>query len=370
MTGSSPVYLDYNASAPVKPAVVAAMTELLGRVGNASSVHGFGRQARRAVEQAREQVASLVGAKPAQVIFTASGTEANNLALRGFPERVLLVSAIEHESVLRAAPDATIIPVGSDGVVDLARLEALLAAAARPALVSVMLANNETGIVQPVAELVALAHRHGALVHTDAVQAPGRLKLDMAALGVDLLTVSGHKSGGPQGAAALIARSDPAALLVGGGQERGRRAGTENVAALAGFGVAAELAAAELAEAPSLVRLRDALEAGVRAASNKAVVIGAGQARLPNTSCLALPGIKAETQVMALDLAGVAVSAGSACSSGKVSASHVLAAMGLPRTVAASAIRVSLGWTTGDHDVERFVAAWRAMAARGSEPAA
>jgi len=366
MTGSSPVYLDYNASAPVKPAVVAAMTALLGRVGNPSSVHSFGRQARRAVEQAREQVAALVGAKPAQVIFTASGTEANNLALRGFPERALLVSAIEHESVRRAAQDATVIPVGSDGVVDLAMLAALLADAARPTLVSVMLANNETGIVQPLAELVALAHRHGALVHTDAVQAPGRLALDMAALGVDLLTVSSHKIGGPQGAAALIARTDPVPLLAGGGQERGRRAGTENVAALAGFGVAAELAAAELAEAPSIARLRDALEAGVRAVSNKAVVIGAGQKRLPNTSCLALPGIKAETQVMALDLAGVAVSAGSACSSGKVSASHVLAAMGLPRGVASSAIRVSLGWTTGDHDVERFVAAWRAMAARGS----
>jgi cysteine desulfurase len=365
MTGSGPVYLDYNASTPVKPAVVAAMTELLGRVGNPSSVHSFGRQARRAVEQAREQVAALVGAKPAQVIFTASGTEANNLALRGFPERALRVSAIEHESVRRAAPDATVIPVGSDGVVDLARLAALLADAARPALVSVMLANNETGIVQPLAELVALAHRHGALVHSDAVQAPGRLALDMAALGVDLLTVSSHKIGGPQGAAALIARTDPAPLLAGGGQERGRRAGTENVAALVGFGVAATLAAAELAEAPSIARLRDALEAGVRAVSNKAVVIGAGQPRLPNTSCLALPGIKAETQVMALDLAGVAVSAGSACSSGKVSASHVLAAMGLPPSVAGSAIRVSLGWTTGDHDVERFVAAWRAMAARG-----
>jgi cysteine desulfurase len=364
MTGSSPVYLDYNASAPVKPAVVAAMAELLGRVGNPSSVHGFGRQARRAVEQAREQVAALVGAKPAQVIFTSSGTEANNLALRGFPERALLVSAIEHESVRRAAPDATVIPVGRDGVIDLARLASLLAEATRPALISVMLANNETGIVQPLADIVALARRHGALVHSDAVQAPGRLALDMAALGVDLLTISGHKSGGPQGAAALIARSEPAPLLVGGGQERGRRAGTENVAALAGFGIAAALAAAELAEAPSIARLRDALEAGVRAESNQAVVIGAGQTRLPNTSCIALPGLKAETQVMALDLAGIAVSAGSACSSGKVTASHVLGAMGLPRSVAGSAIRVSLGWTTGDHDVERFVAAWRAMAAR------
>jgi cysteine desulfurase len=361
----SPVYLDYNATAPIKPAVVAAMTGLLGQVGNPSSVHGFGRRARRAVERAREQVATLVGATPAQVIFTASGTEANNLALRGFPDRAVLVSAIEHESVLRAAPDAPRIPVTRDGVVDMAALERLLGNAARPALISVMLANNETGIVQPLAEIVAAAGRHGALVHADAVQGPGRLPLDMTTLGVDLLTISGHKCGGPHGAAALVARTDPAALLVGGGQERGRRAGTENVAAIAGFGVAAELAGAELAEAPSIARLRDALEVAVRAASNNAVVIGAGQARLPNTSCLALPGFKAETQVMALDLAGIAVSAGSACSSGKVAASAVLTAMGLPRALTGSAIRVSLGWTTGDHDVERFVTAWQDMLARG-----
>ena len=370
MTGSHPVYLDYNASTPIKPAAVAAMTELLGRVGNASSVHGFGRQARRAVETAREQVAALVGAKPAQVVFTASGTEANNLALRGFPERAVLVSAIEHESVLRAAPDAPRIPVTADGVVDLTALEALLVAAGRPALISVMLANNETGVVQPIAEVAALGHRHGALVHCDAVQAPGRVALDLAALGVDLVTVSSHKCGGPQGAAALIARHDPAALVVGGGQERGRRAGTENVAALAGFGVAAELAHAELAEAPSIARLRDALETRVRALSNRAAVIGAGQARLPNTSCIALPGAKAETQVMALDLAGIAVSAGSACSSGKVAASHVLAAMGLPRRIAGAAIRVSLGWASRDGDIDRFVAAWGALAARPARPEA
>jgi cysteine desulfurase len=353
----------------MKPAVVAAVTEWLGQVGNPSSVHGFGRRARRAVEAARAQVAALVGAKPAQVIFTASGTEANNLALRGFPDRAVLVSAIEHESVLRAAPDAPRIPVTPDGVVDLAALERLLATGA-PALVSVMLANNETGIVQPIADVVALAHRHGALVHCDAVQAAGRMPLDLTALGADLVTLSAHKCGGPQGAAALIARVDPAPLLVGGGQERGRRAGTESVAALVGFGVAAELAQAELAEAPSIARLRDGLEARVRALSNRAVVIGAGQARLPNTSCIALPGAKAETQVMALDLAGVAVSAGSACSSGKVAASHVLAAMGVPRRLAGSAIRISLGWTTSAGDIERFLAAWSGLPAHRAEPAA
>jgi cysteine desulfurase len=370
MTGSHPVYLDYNASTPIKPAAVAAMTELLGRVGNPSSVHAFGRQARRAVERAREQVAALVGAQPAEVVFTASGTEANNMVLRGFAERAVVVSAIEHESVLRAAPDAPRIPVSADGVVELAALEALLGAAGRPALVSVMMANNETGIVQPIAKIAEIAHRHGALLHTDAVQAPGRLALDLAALGADLMTVSSHKCGGPQGAAALIARRDPAALLLGGGQERGRRAGTENAAAIAGFGVAAELALAELVEAPSIARLRDALEARVRAASNRALVIGAGRPRLPNTSCIALPGAKAETQVMALDLAGVAVSAGAACSSGKVAASHVLAAMGVPARVARGAIRVSLGWASGDGDVERFLAAWTPLAHAARPPRA
>jgi len=363
----NPVYLDYNATAPIKPAVVAAMAEVLGRVGNPSSVHAFGRLARRVVEGAREQVAALVGATPAQVIFTASGTEANNMALRGFSERAVLTSAIEHESVLRAVPDAVRVPVGGDGVVDLAALEQLLVGAGRPALVSIMLANNETGIVQPIAEAAALAHRHGALLHTDAVQAPGRLDLALAR-DADLVTVSAHKCGGPQGAAALIARAgshgDPRALLVGGGQERGRRAGTENVAAIVGFGVAAELAAGELAEAPSIARLRDALESRVRARSNKVVVVGADRPRLPNTSCLALPGRKAETQLMALDLAGVAVSAGSACSSGKVAASHVLAAMGLAKGLTTGAIRVSLGWATSAGDVERFVAAWDAMQAR------
>ncbi|MBV8166628.1 MAG: cysteine desulfurase [Alphaproteobacteria bacterium] len=367
MTAAHPVYLDYNATAPIKPAVVAAMAEVLGRVGNPSSVHAFGRAARRAVEGAREQVATLVGAAPAQVIFTASGTEANNLALRGFPERAVLTSTIEHESVLRAVPDAARVPVAGDGVIDLATLETLLIGAGRPALVSIMLANNETGIVQPIAAAAEIAHRHGALLHTDAVQAPGRLDLELTR-DADLVTVSAHKCGGPQGAAALIARTDPKALLVGGGQERGRRAGTENVAALVGFGVAAELAVGELAEAPSIARLRDALESKLRALSNKVVVVGAAVPRLPNTSCLALPGRKAETQLMALDLAGVAVSAGSACSSGKVAASHVLAAMGLPKGLTTGAIRVSLGWATRDGDVERFVAAWEAMQARAAAP--
>jgi cysteine desulfurase len=365
---TAPVYLDYNATAPLKPAAIAAVSAALAETGNASSVHRFGRLARRTVECARERVAALVNAPAASIVFTSGGTEANNLALghaRAEGRRVI-VSAIEHESVLRAAPDATITPVNGDGVVDLAALERLLAGADQPALVAVMLANNETGVIQPVAEIVRLAHAHGALVHCDAVQAAGKIVIDVQALGVDTLALSAHKFGGPQGVGALIV-SDRIALraqLVGGGQERGRRAGTENVAGIAGFGVAASLAAADLAQMDEINRLRDATEARLRNIAPGAVVFGANVDRLPNTICVAMPGVAAETQVMSLDLAGIAVSAGSACSSGKVKASHVLAAMGVPPALAGSAIRVSAGWRSTAEDFDRFVEAWTALWAR------
>ncbi len=365
------VYLDHNASAPLKPVVKAAMVQAMDLVGNPSSVHGFGRAVRRAVEDARAQVAALAGVRPAQVFFTGSGTEANNLALRGFPGRRIVVSAIEHESVLATAPDAPRIPVDRDGVADLDALERLLAAGEGPALVSLMLANNETGVIQPVAQAAAIAHAHGALLHCDAVQAAGRLPLDLEALGADLLTVSAHKIGGPAGAGALVIAEglEPEALIRGGGQEKRRRAGTENVVGLVGFGAAARLALQELPDAERLTRLRDALEVQVRDAVPEALVMGGGAARVGNTSCLLLPGAPGETQVMALDLAGVAVSAGSACSSGKVKPSHVLAAMGqgaadLPVDWAASAIRVSLGWDSDAAAVDRFVAAYASMAQR------
>ena len=360
------VYMDYNATAPMRPAVVAAVAEALGLTGNPSSVHRFGRLARRRLEEAREQVAALVGARPDQVVFTGGGTEANNLALAGSGRGRRIVSAIEHESVANAAPDAETVPVTADGAIDLAALDALLARPGPPALLSVMLANNETGVIQPVAAAAAAARRAGALVHCDAVQAAGRIPVDFAALGVDLLSLSAHKLGGPPGSGALIVADGVAltALLRGGGQERGRRAGTENVAGAAGFGVAAELARAELAAQGRLARLRDALEARLRATVPAATVFGAAASRLPNTSCFALPGLAAATQVMALDLAGVAVSAGAACSSGKVRPSRVLRAMGVAEDAAGSAIRVSLGWGSADADIDRLVAAWSALAAR------
>jgi cysteine desulfurase len=367
---SAPTYLDYNATAPAKPAAIAAVAAALAETGNASSVHRFGRLARRTIETAREQVAALVNAVPASVVFTGSGTEANNLALHQARAdgRFIFVSAIEHDFVLRAAPEAIRIPVTRDGVVDLDALDRLLAGTSS-ALVAVMLANNETGVIQPLAEIVRIARAHGASVHCDAVQAAGKLAIDVQALGVDTLALSAHKLGGPQGVGALIVsdRATMRPLLVGGGQERGRRAGTENVAGLAGFGAAAASAASDLPQMQALARLRDATEARLRSIAPNAVVFGGSAERLPNTICVAMPGVAAETQVMALDLAGVAVSAGSACSSGKVKASHVLGAMGMA-PLASSAIRVSAGWRSTAEDFDHFVEAWTSLWARLGAP--
>ena len=360
-------YLDYNATAPLRPEAAAALAEAAAAIGNPSSVHRFGRDRRRRIENAREQVAALTGAAPGQVVFTSGGTEANQLALRGAlggPPTRIIASAIEHDSVLAAG--VTPAPVGADGLIDLAALAALLAEPAGPTVLSLMLANNETGVIQPVAEAASLAQRAGALVHCDAVQAAGRVTLDMAALGVDLLSLSAHKLGGPPGVGALIVadRVALAAQVVGGGQERGRRAGTENVPGIAAFGAAAVAAAGELDQVGRLAQWRDRLEREALAGRSDAVVFGAAGPRLPNTSCLGLPGLSSETQVMALDLAGVAVSAGAACSSGKLRPSHVLRAMGATPAVAGSAIRVSLGWATEAADIDRFLAAWLAMAGR------
>lgn len=362
------IYLDNNATAPVRPEVARLMADAWLRPGNPSSIHGFGRQARNRIETARQDIARLIGAKAENIIFTSGGTEANNLALRGAPARTVLVSAIEHESVARFAitPEA-IIPVLSTGVIDLAALDAMLAAAPASTLVSIMLVNNETGILQPVAEAAEIAHRHGALLHCDAVQALGKIPFDCTALGADLVSLSAHKFGGPQGIGALILRNglDITGQMLGGGQERGRRAGTENAAGIAGFALAAKMAVDALpALTVELSALRDRLEQGVAALTPDAVFFGRDQARAPNTSCFALPGVTASTQVMNLDLAGIAVSAGSACSSGKVTRSAVLAAMGIDDALAGAAIRVSLGWASNAADIDAFLAAWEMIAGR------
>ncbi|HEX9810093.1 MAG TPA: cysteine desulfurase family protein [Alphaproteobacteria bacterium] len=378
-----PHYLDYNATAPVRPEARETMIRALELSGNPSSVHAAGREARAAVEEARRKVAALAGARPAEVVFTGSGSEANNFALAGPRPGRLVVSAIEHASVLRPAAERpgrfAMVPVTAEGIVDLEALARVLAEGGgdEPTLVSVMMANNETGVIQPVAEVVRTAKRAGALVHCDAIQAAGRIALDFAGLGCDLMTLSAHKIGGPKGVGALVRREGLALapLVSGGGQERGSRAGTENVPGIAGFGAAAEAAARELAggvEIERQRRLRDRIEDAVRGPGREARIVGAGAPRLANTSCIALPGARAETQVIACDLAGVAVSAGSACSSGKVEPSHVLAAMGLAPELVSSAIRVSLGYASTDADIEAFVAAWtavRARAAAGAAPA-
>lgn len=358
------IYLDYNATAPIKPAVRAAMLEAMERHGNPSSVHRYGRIARRYVEEARAAVAALAGVKPAQVIFTGSGTEANNMVFNGSRPAGVIVSAIEHDSVLACAPDAQKIPVTEDGIVDLESAGKLFQATPPGSLVSVMLVNNETGVIQPVADIARLAKAQGHIVHTDAVQAAGRLPINCAALGADFLTLSAHKIGGPQGVGALIVSEKTAlqSLLKGGGQEMNRRAGTENVAGIIGFGVAARLAADDLRDVPRLAKERDRLQTQLQyIAGEDAVVPGEDAPRVANTLCIAMRGVSGETQVMAMDLAGVAVSAGAACSSGKVRVSHVLRAMGYADDVAASALRISLGWNTKPSEIERCVEAWRAL---------
>jgi cysteine desulfurase len=384
MLNENRIYFDYNASAPLLPGARAVMLETLAMCGNASSIHGEGRRLRRIVEDARESVAAVFGCGAKQVIFTSGATEAAMLALspsisRG-SQRVdfsrLYVSAVEHPCVLSGgrfpARDITVAPVLESGLLDLEALAALLDAHASGSgapLVAVMLANNETGIIQPIAEIADLVHRYGGMLVVDAAQAPGRMAVSLSGLGADFLIVSAHKMGGPQGAGALLLGNEataPSPMLTGGGQEGLRRAGTENVAALAGFGAAA--AAHNGCELAEIKSLRDSLEEGILTISvqsqgrdGQPVLFGRGEKRLVNTTCFAAPGIAAETALIALDLEGIAVSSGSACSSGKVRRSHVLSAMGVPDDLARCALRISLGVGNGRRDVDRFLDAWRSV---------
>jgi cysteine desulfurase len=358
------IYLDYNATAPIKPAVRVAVLEAMERHGNPSSVHRNGRIARRMIDDARSSVAAMVGAKPGQIVFTGGGTEANTTVLRGVNAPAFVTSVIEHDSVLALTPDAVRLPVTSAGIVDLEIADSMLAAMPKGSLVSIMLVNNETGIIQPLVEIARYAKLHGHMVHCDAVQAAGRLPIDFLELGIDFLTLSAHKIGGPQGVGALVVRDHGLAqpLLVGGGQEMRRRAGTENVAGIVGFGVAALLAADDLREVPRLTLMRDELQTRLlKVAGDDAVVIGDTAQRVANTLNIAMRGVSSETQVMAMDLAGVSVSAGSACSSGKVKASHVVRAMGYGDDIAGSTMRLSLGWNTQIDDITRCADAWSAL---------
>ena len=386
------VYLDHNATVPLRPQALAATIAALD-AANASSVHAEGRAARALIEQARAQVAALVGAAPRTVTFTSGATESIALALSpeievaGRAQRfdALLISGVEHPAVRAggrfAADRIEILPVDSDGVVDLDALDSALdrhRKAGLRALVSIMAANNETGVLEPLAEIAARVHAAEGFFHTDAVQLAGRLPFGLVESGADLISISSHKLGGPKGAGALIARHEDirvTPMLRGGGQERGLRGGTEDVAAIAGFGAGAEAACHELdAESARIAKLRNRLEQGIRTIAPEAVIVSAGAPRLPNTTCFAVPGIAAETAVIAFDLEGAAVSAGAACSSGKVGPSAALAAMQVPAPVAKGAVRASIGWSTTDAEIARFLEIWervyRSLSQRRSERAA
>lgn len=368
------VYLDWNATTPLRPEARAAILAAYDLIGNPSSVHAEGRDARRLVEEARATLAASVGAQPRNVVFTSSGTEANALALApglrspsGGPVERLLVSAVEHASVLSGgrfpSDKLGLIEVTRSGVVDLDRLRALLKDGP-PALVSIMAANNETGALQPVAEAASLVHEAGGLLHVDAIQALGKMPFDINSIGADLATFSAHKIGGPKGVGAVVMRDGINGLepvLRGGGQELNRRAGTENVAGIAGFGAAVKAALEALPEdASRMASLRDLLENGLRGIAG-ATIFAEDTSRLPNTVLFTAPGLKAETAVIGFDLEGVAVSSGSACSSGKVQPSHVLSAMGYDPAVAQGAVRLSLGWSTEPDDINRALEAWRKL---------
>lgn len=348
----------------MQPAVAKLMIALLSEPGNASSIHIFGRSARKHIEKAREQVAALAGTHPNYVTFTSGATESNNAVLKHFAGQTIFISAIEHPSVLESAPGAIRIPVTRDGVIDLDAFDRLLDEHT-PALICVMLVNNETGVIQPVAEIARRARiKHPRVfIHCDAVQAAGKIPFELSMLGVDYLALSAHKIGGPQGVGALLCApgSEPVPYIHGGGQEKRQRAGTENVAGIAGFGLAAEMAVAALSDFQERAALRDQLEARLQEAAPEIVIFGQNAPRVANTANIGLPGIAANTQLMSLDIEGIAVSSGSACSSGTVKPSHVLEAMGASADLSSHALRVSMGWATTPDDINRLAEAWLKM---------
>ncbi len=364
----NPVYLDYNATAPLHPAALEAMQKWLGTPHNPSSIHRLGQQARATVEKSRRAIAENLQVDPTGILFTSSGTEANNQALRCTGADQLFVSAIEHAAVLECAKQCGIpyhvIPVTSEGIIDLNALERTLEEhPSRAPLVSIMLANNETGIIQPVAEVADIAHKHGAMLHSDAAQAFGKIPVSVPELGVDMLTISAHKCGGPIGVAALVSNGcfPITPLHIGGGQERNVRGGTENVPAIAGFGALMAVLSDIFSHLQRVSNWRDATEREIQQLCPESLVIGQQMPRLPQTSCLTMPGVENATQLMHCDLAGIAVSSGSACTSGKVESSHVLMAMGLSATMTNTALRISGGWNSKEEDFKMMLESWKTL---------
>ena len=354
------VYLDHNATTPLRPDVIGLMSRVMAETGNPSSIHSFGRTARKHIEDARGQIARAFDIGPQQIIFNSGATEGNNTILKGFSGQRILISAIEHASIIESGVKAEIIPVTPDGIIDLDAFRRLLAKGPAPALVSTMLVNNETGVLQPVAEIARLAKDTGAFVHVDAVQAVGRMAFTRAHLNADFITISAHKFGGPQGVGAIIMapKAPLPKLLHGGGQERRQRAGTENVAGIAGFGLAVELAVRNMSNFQALAAKRNDLEIYLLNSTNGIHIHGRSAPRVANTISLSLTGTTSETLLMAFDLEGIALSSGSACSSGTVKPSHVLMAMGVGEEEAKCSLRISMGWNTTAQDLDDFKAAW------------
>lgn len=366
------IYLDYNATAPIMAVAVSAIEEALSYPANPSSIHQLGRRARQQLQEAREVVAEAVSGWPNEVIFTASGSEANNMALRAVPNRPLLVGATEHSSISESAKwlGGDSLPVDGNGVIDRDVLKSKLKALGKPAFISIMLANNETGVIQPIAELAALAREYDALFHCDAIQALGKMPIDFGALGVDMLTLSAHKMGGPVGVGALIVRNNLpiTPFIIGGGQELGRRAGTENLPAIMGFAAALRHCNKDWI-APVTDQIHH-FEKMVHDIAPDAIIVGHRAARLPHVSCVIMPQVKSDTQLMTFDLEKICLSAGSACASGRIEPSHVLQAMGFHKNVANCAIRISAGWNSKPEEIARFAEIWKKTYLRLAKKAA
>ncbi len=362
------IYLDYNATALIRPEILSLVTSIMGEVGNASSVHLYGQRARKYVEDARSQVARLCAVTPEEVTFTSGATESINTVLSGYRDKRVLISAIEHPAVIAAAPQAEKIPVTSDGLIDMDAYKKMLLEGEPPALVSVMLVNSETGVIQPIKEMADMAHKVGALFHTDAVQGAGRIDISLDKLGVDYMSLSAHKMAGPQGVGAIVTRKglNLPKFMLGGGQEKNCRAGTHNTAGIAGMGLAAQMASDNMAHYNEIQKLRDNMEAKIRQISSSITIYGATAPRVGNTCNVGLKGVPAQTQMMALDLDGIAVSSGSACSSGSFKPSHVLSAMGASEDDAKSALRISLGWATTAADIDAFLESWKKLATKST----
>ncbi len=365
------IYLDHNATAPPKPEVITEMARVMTAGGNPSSVHGVGRMAKAVLEQSRSTIAQAVNCRPRKIIFTSGGTEANNIALNIRDIDHIILSSTEHDSILQACRDSgrnsakqlDILPVNENGLVAPDDLKDCLDRGTGKTLVSIMLANNETGVLQDIRQLARISHQAGAIFHTDAIQALGKIPVDFRDLGVDMMSLSAHKVNGPQGVGALVAVEEIniRSLTSGGRQEVGRRCGTENIAGIAGFARAVSLLPQNLENMDNIRALRDRMEEEICRHAPNARFYGAGAPRLANTTTILMPAVASETQVMAFDLAGICVSSGSACSSGKVKPSHVVTAMGGSMDQALSTIRVSLGWNSTEQEVDSFIAAWKKL---------